>query len=805
MNRSARSIPHRSTSLPGAGGRGKSVAPNGRRVWQSLLMLSSAVFGTGVFWLALGAGPQEPLPQLPADGAPPANQLTLQQAAPSLFERIDPGIQIPPPRIRVSLRGDAGQIKVGCSNGAFRLLDGRTGQEIWPDRAKGTVLIAPEGGGPANGDRVQRIQVGAFRDGARAKERADQLGQQFQMPAEAVFDANRGVWRVRIGRADRANGLTDLLDEVRRAGFPDAFLTSEPKAVPVAASSGGLRLIDSRWESRLAGTDRVVLVPGGESRAVVDGRPYRGLVEVLRTAGGGVLAINELPLEDYLRGVVPEELGPGLFPEFEAQKAQAVAARTYAYANLGQFSQEGFDLCDTPRCQVYGGAASEQPLSDQAVIETRGEILIYDTKPIMALFTSTCGGHTEDVETVFPEWNAPYLRGIPCRPPPQETAQRMVWVTGKAVEPDMSPSVPGEPTALELGQQVALGIAPREAFSGTWRAEVPTAEEVTLWATAFAQVTGRPAPRAFAGEPQRKALWRWLGEAFLSTDLASGIVAPGDENLVLPAVDRDQLDPEIKPILAAWVTRGVVRPAFDGRFRPQEKAPRGEILGWLARLGSTSESMPLRDGYLVGEGDGGIRIKERKATVDWALDQAPDLFAEAGGGWHRVTQLDLLPGDKVIFGVGDRGKLVLLGMRERKSASDDRGSPRFRWTVVRDREALEKRLAEILPVGTLQDLTVLRRGRSGRIAALEIRGSGGRATVEGFRFARVVDLPESQFTFEIQRDWDKKIRRVVFTGRGWGHGVGLCQYGAFGMAQRGASYREILAHYYTGAGLSRLP
>ena len=101
-------------------------------------------------------------------------------------------------------------------------------------------------------------------------------------------------------------------------------------------------------------------------------------------------------------------------------KAQAVAARTYAVKRRGDFSAEGYDLCATARCQVYGGASAEQPLSTQAVKETAGQVLLYGGLPADTLFTSTCGGRTEDAGVVFPSYSAaafPYLRSVPCSGP----------------------------------------------------------------------------------------------------------------------------------------------------------------------------------------------------------------------------------------------------------------------------------------------------------------------------------------------------------------------------------------------------
>src|SRR5205085_7259920 len=93
---------------------------------------------------------------------------------------------------------------------------------------------------------------------------------------------------------------------------------------------------------------------------------------------------------------------------------QAVAARTYAVRNLGQFRTEGYDICPGPACQAYKGFSGEEALSDQAVKETAGLIATYNGQPIDALFTSTCGGETSDVGTMFPGRNEPYRKAARC-------------------------------------------------------------------------------------------------------------------------------------------------------------------------------------------------------------------------------------------------------------------------------------------------------------------------------------------------------------------------------------------------------
>src|SRR5262249_16659763 len=128
----------------------------------------------------------------------------------------------------------------------------------------------------------------------------------------------------------------------------------------------------------------------------VEGRAYRGALEVFGNSRRTLTLVNELPLEDYLRGVVPNERSPATFGQLEALKAQAVAAPTYISRNLGQYRNEGYDVCATDACQVYLGAKTEDPLATQAVTDTRGIVATYEGKPINALYSSTCGGRTED-------------------------------------------------------------------------------------------------------------------------------------------------------------------------------------------------------------------------------------------------------------------------------------------------------------------------------------------------------------------------------------------------------------------------
>lgn len=151
----------------------------------------------------------------------------------------------------------------------------------------------------------------------------------------------------------------------------------------------------------------------------VEGKTYRGELWITGRRGDSVQVINVLPVEQYLRGVVPLEIGTTRdLSEFAAVQAQAVAARTYTYAKLPLTTKRPYDLAATVDDQVYGGVMAERPLSDRAVLETRGLVLEYGGRLAQAPYSSTCGGHTAAQPEVWTHrGEQPYLRSISDRIP----------------------------------------------------------------------------------------------------------------------------------------------------------------------------------------------------------------------------------------------------------------------------------------------------------------------------------------------------------------------------------------------------
>jgi len=159
----------------------------------------------------------------------------------------------------------------------------------------------------------------------------------------------------------------------------------------------------------------------GKGLMTFNKRKYRGNFKILRGSSGLTL-INELGIENYLRGVLKMEINPA-WPR-EAIKAQAVISRTYALKHLGKHSKEGFDLCALPHCQVYRGVNAEDPVCDKAIRETRGSVLTFQGKLALTPFHSDCGGATADVSTVW-GGHLPYLKAV--REPVQDASPYASW------------------------------------------------------------------------------------------------------------------------------------------------------------------------------------------------------------------------------------------------------------------------------------------------------------------------------------------------------------------------------------------
>lgn len=214
-----------------------------------------------------------------------------------------------------------------------------------------------------------------------------------------------------------ASGSWRLLDEdggtIVRAGPSDRWVLERQGAQLRARRADGLA---TGWHA-----GPITLRPDRIGTVRVEARAYRGVLRHIAT-DSGILVVNVVPLDDYLRGVVPIEIGDRPAGEREAVEAQAIAARSYTVRRLlaerqGTGRRRQFDLLPTVADQVYGGLAAERPSADAAVERTRGLVLMVGGVVADAPFFSTCGGRTAAANEVWSVGSSSHLRGVSDRIP----------------------------------------------------------------------------------------------------------------------------------------------------------------------------------------------------------------------------------------------------------------------------------------------------------------------------------------------------------------------------------------------------
>ena len=165
--------------------------------------------------------------------------------------------------------------------------------------------------------------------------------------------------------------------------------------------------IDGKY--RKIKTNQIIIKPEEDGYISVKRKWYRGHFKVIND-DNALTVINDLQLEDYIQGVVPSEM-PSSW-DIEAHKAQAIAARSYALANMGKRGKYGYDLKDTPEDQAYGGASAETKQTNRAVEETAGIVLVCQGKIVPAYYSASAGGKTRSAGQVWTR-DLPFIKSVP--------------------------------------------------------------------------------------------------------------------------------------------------------------------------------------------------------------------------------------------------------------------------------------------------------------------------------------------------------------------------------------------------------
>ncbi len=198
-------------------------------------------------------------------------------------------------------------------------------------------------------------------------------------------------------------------------------------------------------------------------------------------------------------------------------------------------------------------------------------------------------------------------------------------------------------------------------------------------------------------------------------------------------------------------------------------------------------------------------IKGGGKSYDTPLASNVRLFRISGGRSSPVETLNVIGNERIRYHLSDAGAVDFIEVELNSTgASSDRFSPVASWQTPLARSAVAEKLRALAEnIGELKDLRPARLGNSGRVVQILLVGSRGSMTLNGYRFRNALGLRDTLFTISREVNPAGNVERFVFNGRGWGHGIGMCQVGAYGMARSGRSFEEILKTYYQGVELRK--
>ena len=740
------------------------------------------------------------------------------------------------PLIRIGLSTNAGSVSITTSDSQLVAF---SPEEHGKYLATNRVSVSARSYRPPEVENYRfEIQNVATVDEANdiAKEVKEATGES----AIVSIDTATNTWKVWIGGVfatlEEADAFKASLAE---KGFEDAVKVTEKKIVPSEDALALSQQLKTAGKSQV----RSIVQPIGDSQPVIgppsvdpnlrevivngpsemakyaslksvsfgsmneranpvklNGKAYRGKIEVFVNARGSLTVVNVVPLEEYLLGVVPAELG---LPHIEAQKAQAIAARTYAVANINGYGAQGFDMVPTVWSQVYKGVSIETKMGTQAVRETAGKIATYNGKPIMAYFTSTCGGRTENSENIF-DHAEPYLRGVECSLDGHKHFDPFLIKTSR------QPAKLRDDANLELVRLISLyavnGFSLTTAqMTDEWFEETPSQGEMSNWLNQLAVKFGRTFPNVNKDTAKPIELAQILSGFIYTSGAADTLLSDSDVSYHLSFDDAAEIPKDRRADIAMLLRDGYFTLHADLTMKPNRPFSRAKMLRLIRQIYAKKGWTPtLQSGTTKATVDGKLILKNGKSERQLSLRPDVFLFRQFGNEFYPVREATLVGGENVKYQLDSTGAVNYLEIEPTDMpTSAENMSPFSNWNVTLGAGAVQSRLSRyVRGIGTLYDVKVKRVGYSRRPIEIEILGSNGVKTLKGGKIRSALRLKEQLFVIN-KRYSGNTVSSYTFTGRGWGHGVGMCQYGAYGLAKMGVKYDAIIKHYYTGVDVAK--
>jgi stage II sporulation protein D len=715
------------------------------------------------------------------------------------------------PLIRIGLTTSAKEIRIS-SAGDFYFIEKTP--EASRQLVQGEVRLRIEQEVDATSS-VYQIQVGSFGKLDKAQELKNKMAELFDEPVAIHQNAALGVHQVRVGEFSEKEDAQEFQKTLAGKGYRDAFIVKE--AVSAGGGKPKLALRGSKDLFRVHAAGFLFMPSSKTSFLCVDGKAYRGSFDIILNNSGRITVVNVVGMEDYLLGVVPAEISPTTYPEFAALAALSVASRTYALYHMGRYRSEGYDLSDDTRSQVYEGVSIEKPATDEAVRKTAGLAIYYQDKVIDAMYMSTCGGRTEDFSNVFDSPPVPYLKSVFCAIETGDEKGGMA-IEGKHKLEEAFLADDGNLANRNLELARVLGLLESNSETSLeFFSDKIGKDEAVHWVNAakkIAQKTSLPDLPAVRDIGSKAGFLRYAAESFFGAgEIKQKISARDVEYYIGNLKDGEKVPEPCRYALTYLLQNRLWRPFDDNTVRPDAPIRRGDALSLLLRWVEFARPDILRKGAFMAAGmpkahskdDPTMSVKWGSRTQDFPLSPEACLYRLDQGRTTPVISLRIIGNEKIAFHVNSSGTIDFLEIElSPTGASSDRYSPEAQWKTVIARSAVAEKLRGLTGnIGELKDLKPYRMGNSGRVVQMQAVGSRSSIVLNGYKVRNALGLKDTLFVLTREHSPDGAVAHFIFNGRGWGHGVGLCQVGAFGMARAGHSYEEILKTYYQGVAIRK--
>lgn len=244
------------------------------------------------------------------------------------------------------------------------------------------------------------------------------------LSSTAFITYTGGAYKIRVGNYSTLSTASTAAKNFSSSTITAAAVGNEANTFTVVDMNTGKIVFEFCPTSINTFAVKPKAISSEKTKIKNGGTNYYGDFEFFKNSLGKLNLINVLTIDDYVKGVLPYEMS-NTWP-LEALKAQAVAARNYAYANMNKHKNDGFMLCDNTHCQMYCGTTYANDNTDRSVDETRGMILTYNGRLVEGYYHASSGGYTENVENIW--FSAiPYLVAVESSYEDLENANYGVW------------------------------------------------------------------------------------------------------------------------------------------------------------------------------------------------------------------------------------------------------------------------------------------------------------------------------------------------------------------------------------------